>query len=72
MDPQGVQDLVTAGHNGRDEQGGRGHGGAAGGRDAAAIGPAGQSGAVQKKRSSQEGISGSQTEGQCFTAVTYI
>lgn len=61
-------------HNGGDEQGGSGHCGAAGGRDAPAIGPAGQSGAVQEKRGSQEGLRGGQAEGELllFTSGSLI
>lgn len=63
---------MTGSHDGRDEPGGRGHRGAAGGGNAAAVRPAGQSGAVQKEGSSQEGVGRGQTEGQRFTAVTFI
>lgn len=50
-------------HHGGDESGGGRHGGAARGGDAAAVRPTGQSGAVPKKRSPQEGVGGGQAEG---------
>lgn len=48
--------YTTEQHYGGDESGGGCHGSAACGRDAAAIRPAGQSGAVQKKRGPQKGL----------------
>lgn len=59
--------LHTAQHYGGDKSGGSRHGSAACGRDAAAIGPAGQSGAVQKKGGPQKGLCGSEAEGNLLT-----
>jgi len=57
----------TEPRHGGDESGGGCHGGAARGRNAAEVRPAGQGGAVPEERGPQEGLRGSPAEGEVLT-----